>query len=119
MGDYVCDTCGLDCRTPLALGKHKVKCASDVLQSNTAFVAKCVNESDFKDYKPRRVWQIKGSKPEFSDRHDKTGDKCPVCKDTWVFFWKKDGDTWVCLACGCHFTPKDRLKVVNDARLKN
>ena len=89
MGDYVCDTCGLDCRTPLALGKHRVKCEKEIDSLG------------------------------FSDRHDKTGDKCPVCKDTWVFFWKKDGDTWVCLACGCHFTPKDRLKVVNDARLKN
>ena len=86
MGDFVCETCGLDCRTPLALGKHRTKCGPEVL--------------------------------EFSDRHDKTGDKCPECKDTWVFFWKKDGDTWVCLGCGCHFTPLERLKKVKDARCK-
>lgn len=82
----ICSKCGRDCVTQLALGKHEAKCGG-------------VNEAA-----PYR----------FSDRHATNAEKCPRCLDVFTDFLILNGDTWVCLECGCHFTPRERLNAVNE-----
>lgn len=55
-------------------------------------------------------------KPEFYDRHEKKGVKCPVCRDTFRYFWKKRWDEWVCLECGCVFVPRFRVEEIERIR---
>ena len=85
----ICAKCGRDCKTQLALGKHEAICVG-------------VNET---------------APYLFYDKHTDGREKCPMCKEIWADFLILDNDTWVCLACGCRFMPKARLKDVNEWKL--
>jgi len=91
----ICSKCGRDCVTKLALGKHEAKCEVEVFSGLS-------QPSYF-----------------FSDRHQTKNEKCPRCMEIWADFLILDADTWVCLSCGCHFTPRERLNVVNEWKLKD
>ena len=56
---------------------------------------------------------------KFSNRHEtKMSEKCPICLDGLKDFWKKEEDTWVCLTCGCHFSPKRLIDRINQGRIR-
>lgn len=99
MSENVCLKCGRDCRTKLALSKHENKC------SGSSF-------------------EIEGEIYElsFSNRHEtsrlKIPEKCPVCSEFFIDFWIKDPSTWVCLGCGCHFTPKSILSEIYAEKIR-
>ena len=86
MSENRCRYCLLDCRTPLALEKHEAKCS-------------------------------KNERIKIMSRHKKAReDRCPVCLDAFVELGVIDAETWVCLNCGCHFTPRSRLFDINEKR---
>lgn len=73
----ICEGCGRDCRTKLALSKHEIKCMG----------------------KPKESVQ-------FLNRHHKTGEKCSICRDVFSDLGVIDANTLFCLACGCVFKTK-------------
>jgi ribosomal protein L37AE/L43A len=76
--EFVCDKCGRDCGTSLALSKHQPVCGLTL------------------------------EHPDFVNRFN-TKDRCPKCNQFGKSFYIKDPDTWVCMECGIHFTPFDRM----------
>ena len=53
---------------------------------------------------------------DFSDRLETKGrERCPQCMDGFVHFQIKDNQTWVCLNCGCHFTPRAELAEIKES----
>ena len=91
----ICQKCGRDCRTALALSKHEAKCC------------------------PTETQQEPDLEYIFYDRHEQKAAKCPVCKEIWSDFLVVDPMKWVCLKCGCYFIPTEKLKEINDWRASN
>ena len=104
----ICSKCGRDCTTKLALGKHQMKGCEGPK----------VNVPDGWD-PPISEDAEKPPKYLFYDRHTAKGEMCPKCCEIWEDFLILNGNTWVCLKCGCHFTPKETLNQVNDWKLKD
>jgi hypothetical protein len=55
-------------------------------------------------------------RPVFYDRHEQLREKCPVCKETFTYFWKREDDLWVCLKCGCVFVPRWKFAEIERIR---
>jgi len=88
----ICGKCGRDCRTRLALGKHEGKCEGLVPAGEVLPVGSLA------------------ARVEYSNRHGDDGTaKCPRCNEIFKTFLKLGEETWVCLTCGAHFTPKHVL----------
>uniref|UniRef100_A0A6M3KES7 Uncharacterized protein n=1 Tax=viral metagenome TaxID=1070528 RepID=A0A6M3KES7_9ZZZZ len=63
------------------------------------------------------------TKHTFYDPHTKhtvenINEKCPKCNEIFVYLLILNDLTWVCLKCGCHFTPREKLTEINAWRLK-
>lgn len=89
----ICGKCGRDCRTKLALGKHEAKCDGITVVP------------EYGDDAGKWV---------FYDRHEGKGHKCPKCNEIWADFVILGEMDWVCLKCGCHFVPKDKLEEMRE-----
>jgi hypothetical protein len=114
--------------TALALGKHEKKGCEGILSPLVVPIdaVHCPEPKPGDFIIPNQDIQIGRSnewpwpKDEhtFSDRHQTKGtEKCPKCNEIWADFLIIDGATWVCLACGCHFTPRERLNAINEYKL--
>ena len=55
---------------------------------------------------------------KFTNRHEKTGDKCPRCLEIWRDFEIVSHRMLMCLQCGCYFAPKKIIQEANEAKLK-
>lgn len=74
--------------------------------------------SGLNDPRLLRAWPWKDT-CKFSDRHQTKTEKCPKCCEIWADFLILDENTWVCLSCGCHFMPREKLNQINDWKLKD
>jgi len=98
----ICPKCGRDCRTALALGKHEAKGCEGMEQVVLTP----------ENHNPESLYS-------FYDPHTGKNEKCPKCNEIFVFHLILDENTWVCLKCGCHFMPKERLNEINEWKLND
>uniref|UniRef100_A0A6H2A144 Uncharacterized protein n=1 Tax=viral metagenome TaxID=1070528 RepID=A0A6H2A144_9ZZZZ len=115
----ICLKCGRNCVTKLALSKHYKKggCATEIEgEHDPVFIDE--------DY-PTVTSEMFHVKPKYTfyDPHTKhtvenINEKCPKCNEIFVYLLILNDLTWVCLKCGCHFTPREKLTEINAWRLK-
>lgn len=123
----ICSKCGRDCRTALALGKHEAKGCDG---TGIPEVVLTPENHDPEDWKPIEGHDVTTSEMirftedtlpdyEFSDRHKTKIEKCPKCNEIWADFLILNENTWVCLSCGCHFMPREKLNAINEWKLND